>query len=156
MYFGIYCSGCDTTKYTKAKDGKLLPRTSNWFVNKSHNDKSQGEVSSYVSTNKSNPSTIVVKDDGKISQGIQTIKLSNTRPVNDTIRMNVSTWLIYDKSNPAATFNKFNVTFLDTAQWGGRALNNKGEDINSVGNVLDSAKGNLSDFTNKSHKRSDW
>ena len=70
--------------------------------------------------------------------------------------MNVSTWLIYDKSNPAATFNKFNVTFLDTAQWGGRALNNKGEDINSVGNVLDSAKGNLSDFTNKSHKRSDW
>jgi len=156
VYFGIYCSGCDTTKYTKAKDGKLLPRTSNWFVNKSHNDKSQGEVSSYVSTNKSNPSTIVVKDDGKISQGIQTIKLSNTRPVNDTIRMNVSTWLIYDKSNPAATFNKFNVTFLDTAQWGGRALNNKGEDINSVGNVLDSAKGNLSDFTNKSHKRSDW
>ncbi|MBC2883044.1 hypothetical protein H7R39_07230 [Campylobacter sp. Marseille-Q3452] len=150
VYFGIYCKNCKKDTYTLAK-GTSLPSISDWYLNGSHVDSSYGSVSEYKP--KSATVSLTSKD---ISNGIQTLTLSDTQAETTEIEMVASKWLIYNKTDDLATSNKFSVTFFDRPKWGGRALNQKGEKITNPGKVLDTNEGDLNGYSEKPSKRSDW
>ena len=107
VYFGIYCKNCKKDTYTLAK-GTSLPSISDWYLNGSHVDSSYGSVSEYKP--KSATVSLTSKD---ISNGIQTLTLSDTQAETTEIEMVASKWLIYNKTDDLATSNKFSVTFFD-------------------------------------------
>lgn len=155
VYYAIFCKGCNTTKYTKITNVSP-PQTNNWFVNKTHKD-IQGEVIEYKSAN-FNDGTTKIKPQGTITNGVEIVNLESTfAPKEDVIKMNVSSWLLYNQINPLATTNDFNVKFFNIATgWGGQSLDKDGKDV-GVGKVIsgekfDSGKG-ISERTNK---RLDW
>ena len=150
VYFGIYCKNCKKDTYTLAK-GTSLPSISDWYLNGSHVDSSYGSVSEYKP--KSATVSLTSKD---ISNGIQTLTLSDTQAETTEIEMVASKWLIYNKTDDLATSNKFSVTFFDRPKWGGRALDQKGEKITNPGKVLDTNEGDLNGYSEKPSKRSDW
>jgi hypothetical protein len=150
VYFGVYCKNCDKNTYTIAK-GSFLPSTSSWFLNESHVDSSYGLVSQYKP--KSASVSLTSKN---IIKGVQMLTLSDTVAETTYVEMYASSWLIYNKTDPLATFNKFRVTFFDKPNWGGEAIGEDGKEVKNPGKVLDSKDGDLSGYSQKTNRRSDW
>ena len=151
VYFGVYCNACDKTTYTLA-NGQTLPSVTNWFTNESHIDNTYGQVNAYVQSSGAGTVTITPQ---AIVNGVQVLTLSDTQAELVDIDMQASSWLIYNKTDPAATVNRVQVNFFDRPRWGGQALGQKGGNLNSPGNVLDTEDGSLN-YSIKTNKRSDW
>nr|WP_314179179.1 hypothetical protein [uncultured Campylobacter sp.] len=151
VYFGVYCNACDKTIYTLA-NGQTLPSVTNWFTNESHIDNTYGQVNAYVQSSGAGTVTITPQT---IANGVQILTLSDTQAELVDIDMQASSWLIYNKTNAAATVNRFQVNFFDRPRWGGQALGQKGNNLNGPGNVLDTEDGSLN-YSIKTNKRSDW
>ena len=151
VYFGVYCNACDKTTYTLA-NGQTLPSVTNWFTNDSHADNTYGQVNAYVQSSGAGTVTITPQT---IANGVQVLTLSDTQAELVDIDMQASSWLIYNKTDPAATVNRFQVNFFDRPRWGGQALGQKGNNLNGPGNVLDTEDGSLN-YSIKTNKRSDW
>lgn len=151
VYFGVYCNACDKTIYTLA-NGQTLPSVTNWFTNDSHADNTYGQVNAYVQSSGAGTVTITPQ---AIANGVQVLTLSDTQAELVDIDMQASSWLIYNKTDPAATVNRFQVNFFDRPRWGGQALGQKGNNLNGPGNVLDTEDGSLN-YSIKTNKRSDW
>ena len=151
VYFGVYCNACDKTTYTLA-NGQTLPSVTNWFTNDSHADNTYGQVNAYVQSSGAGTVTITPQ---AIANGVQVLTLSDTQAELVDIDMQASSWLIYNKTDPAAMVNRFQVNFFDRPRWGGQALGQKGNNLNGPGNVLDTEDGSLN-YSIKTNKRSDW
>jgi hypothetical protein len=151
VYFGVYCNACDKTTYTLA-NGQTLPSVTNWFTNDSHADNTYGQVNAYVQSSGAGTVTITPQ---AIVNGVQVLTLSDTQAELVDIDMQASSWLIYNKTDPAATVNRFQVNFFDRPRWGGQALGQEGNNLNGPGNVLDTEDGSLN-YSIKTNKRSDW
>ena len=151
VYFGVYCNACDKTTYTLA-NGQTLPSVTNWFTNESHIDNTYGQVNAYVQSSGAGTVTITPQ---AIVNGVQVLTLSDTQAELVDIDMQASSWLIYNKTDPAATVNRFQVNFFDRPRWGGQALGQEGNNLNGPGNVLDTEDGSLN-YSIKTNKRSDW
>ena len=151
VYFGVYCNACDKATYALA-NGQTLPSVTNWFTNESHIDNTYGQVNAYVQSSGAGTVTITPQN---IVNGVQVLTLSNTQAELVDIDMQASSWLIYNKTDPAATVNRFQVNFFDRPRWGGQALGQKGDNLNGPGNVLDTEDGSLN-YSIKTNKRSDW
>ncbi|WP_276709480.1 hypothetical protein [Campylobacter rectus] len=150
VYFGVYCKKCVKNTYIVAK-GRSLPDAANWYLNESHIDSSYGLVNEYKP--QSTSVSLTPKD---ISNGVQTLTLSDTKAETTDIEMVASKWLIYNKTNNLAASNKFSVTFFDRPKWGGEARDKDGSKLNDPGKVLDSEDGDLDGYSKKTNKRSDW
>lgn len=152
IYYGIYCNGCSTTKYPLIATNNALPQANHWFKNTAHNNVIQGTHGVFT-----NAATTTVAATNAIVNGVESVRLSSTIAGADIVLMNGSSWLIFDPSNAAATANRFIVNFTsNNSSWGGRALNEKGNDV-GVGNVVGAdGQGKLNNIVNKPSKRLEW
>lgn len=152
IYYGIYCNGCSTIKYPLIATNNALPQANRWFKNTAHNNIIQGTHGTFA-----NAATTTVTATNAIVNGVESVRLSSTIAGTDIVSMNGSSWLIFDPSNAAATANRFIVNFTsNNSSWGGRALNEKGNDV-GVGNVVGAdGQGKLNDIVNKPSKRLEW
>ncbi|WP_170018461.1 hypothetical protein [Campylobacter sp. RM16190] len=150
VYFGVYCNLCDTDKYTIAKNAELFPDQTNWFVNKEHDDINMGEVKNY----KPNSPSTNVSVTKSVQDGIEKIFLSSSIPGSDTIKMEASSWLLFNQVDKNAKTNDFIVEFTDGTVWGGQSLNKKGENKAGVGSVIGGSK--LEDIPSQTNRRLEW
>ncbi|WP_169974851.1 hypothetical protein [Campylobacter sp. RM16191] len=150
VYFGVYCNLCDTDKYTIAKNAELFPDQTNWFVNKEHDDINMGEVKNY----KPNSPSTNVSVTKSVQDGIEKIFLSSSIPGSDTIKMEASSWLLFNQVDSNAKTNDFIVEFTDGTVWGGQSLNKAGENKAGVGSVIGGSK--LEDIPSQTNRRLEW
>ena len=128
IYYEIYCSGtvlgnvCDTT---------LLPNSPNlsnsddprWFINASH-IASSGNVG--VVSQKGDNVITALPATGVSTASVQ-LSYDETKgfPYKTTMQNSASTWLIYNKYNPAAATNEFQIEFLNaSSNWAGQTETN--------------------------------
>jgi hypothetical protein len=155
IFYGVYCNGCNTTTYPLAA-GDALPQTTNWFVNKAHQNINQGTHGTF-----SHAATTTIASTGPIVNGQEPINLSSTIIGTDIIHMQASSWLIYDPTSATATTNRFTVIFIDpsTMSWGGKALNKDQKDV-GVGNVVGSeiieGEVKINDLSEKPSNKLSW
>ena len=150
VYFGVYCNLCDTDKYTIAKTADLFPDQANWFVNADHDSTDMGQVKSY----KPNSPSTNVSVTKSVQDGIEKIFLSSSIPGSDTIKMEASSWLLFNQVDKDAKTNDFIVEFTDGTVWGGQSLNKEGENKVGVGSVVGGSK--LDDIPSQTNRRLEW
>jgi len=118
IYYEVYCSGvdCNTTLLQNGVDSNTTddPR---WFVNTRH-------------TNAFGSAGVITQRGNSIVSGTTTtgnhldssfILYDGTRgyPYKTTMNTSSSNWLIYNRYNPNATTNSFNVEFTRDGSWAG-------------------------------------
>lgn len=132
VYFGIYCNLCDKDKYAIAKNAKSFPDQINWFINEKHDNANLGQVKSYTPNSKYTQLSII----SPITKGVEVINLSSSEPGSDTIKMEASSWLLFNEIDNNAKTNDFIVNFTDSEAWGGQSLNKKGKNTEGVGSIV--------------------
>ncbi|WP_173031282.1 hypothetical protein [Campylobacter sp. CCUG 57310] len=164
VYYGIFCNGCnpaaEPNRYPLVNaTSQTLPQTTSWFINTAHTA-IQGRVTAYqptLNTTTVTPDTTTPT----IKNGIEQIRLSSTAaPAEDTIRMSVPQWLLFNPVDVTALTNNFNVKFYgNVIRWGGRSLNKDKQEV-GVGKIVGGGQGDMSDrfdnISEKTNKRLNW
>ena len=163
IYYGVYCNGCDESKFMLQKPGTSgrwseFADTHSWYVNPLHSS-AYGKVKDYTYTNKN---SITVEDTTKRTlpvDGISYIFVSNPRAVIDVAKMHTEEWLIYNEFNKEAKTNDFTLRFLvPNGEWAGKVLKNNSQQDKTdtaVGNVV-GAEENFKDLSDKTNRRISW
>ncbi len=156
IYYGVYCNGCDESKFMLQKPGSSarweeFAGTHSWYVNPLH-DASYGNVDSYSFSNHT------MRDTAKetaLSDGISYIYVKNDRAVTDIAKMHTKNWLIYNEFDKDAATNDFTVRFLvPNGDWAGKTLKS-GSSKGDVGNVI-GGENNFNDLSDKTNRRISW
>ena len=156
IYYGVYCNGCDESKFMLQKPGSSarweeFAGTHSWYVNPLH-DASYGNVDSYTFSNHT------MRDTAKetaLSDGISYIYVKNDRAVTDIAKMHTKNWLIYNEFDKDAATNDFTVRFLvPNGDWAGKTLKS-GSSKGDVGNVI-GGENNFNDLSDKTNRRISW
>lgn len=156
IYYGVYCNGCDESKFMLQKPGSSarweeFAGTHSWYVNPLH-DASYGNVDSY---DFSNHTTRDTAKETALSDGISYIYVKNDRAVTDIAKMNTENWLIYNEFDKDAATNDFTVRFLvPNGDWAGKTLKS-GSSKGDVGNVV-GGENNFNDLSDKTNRRISW
>ena len=163
IYYGVYCNGCDESKFMLQKPGASgrwseFADTHSWYVNPLHSS-AYGEVNNYTYTNENSRT---VEDTTKRTSpvdGISYIFVSNPRAVTDVAKMHTEEWLIYNEFNKEAKTNDFTLRFLvPNGEWAGKVLKNNSQQDKTdtaVGNVV-GAEENFKDLSDKTNRRISW
>ena len=156
IYYGVYCNGCDESKFMLQKPGSSarweeFAGTHSWYVNPLH-DAGYGNVDSYSFSNHT------MRDTAKetaLSDGISYIYVKNDRAVTDIAKMHTNNWLIYNEFDKDAATNDFTVRFLvPNGDWAGKTLKS-GSGKGDVGNVI-GGENNFNDLSDKTNRRISW
>ena len=156
IYYGVYCNGCDESKFMLQKPGASerwseLAGTHSWYINPLHSS-AYGDVGKYEFLNKT------IRDNSKetaLSNGVSYIFVKNKRAVTDVTKMHTDDWLIYNEFDKDAKTNDFNLRFLvPDGDWAGKTLG-KNSNSGDVGNVL-GAEGNFTDISKNTNRRISW
>ncbi|WP_149720302.1 hypothetical protein [Campylobacter concisus] len=156
IYYGVYCNGCDESKFMLQKPGSSarweeFAGTHSWYVNPLH-DASYGNVDSY---DFSNHTTRDTAKETALSDGISYIYVKNDRAVTDIAKMHTKNWLIYNEFDKDAATNDFTVRFLvPNGDWAGKTLKS-GSSKGDVGNVI-GGENNFNDLSDKTNRRISW
>ena len=156
IYYGVYCNGCDESKFMLQKLGSSarweeFAGTHSWYVNPLH-DASYGNVDSYTF---SNHTTRDAAKETALSDGISYIYVKNDRAVTDIAKMHTKNWLIYNEFDKDAATNDFTVRFLvPNGDWAGKTLKS-GSGKGDVGNVI-GGENNFNDLSDKTNRRISW
>ena len=156
IYYGVYCNGCDESKFMLQKLGSSarweeFAGTHSWYVNPLH-DASYGNVDSYTF---SNHTTRDAAKETALSDGISYIYVKNDRAVTDIAKMHTKNWLIYNEFDKDAATNDFTVRFLvPNGDWAGKTLKS-GSSKGDVGNVI-GGENNFNDLSDKTNRRISW
>ena len=156
IYYGVYCNGCDESKFMLQKPGSSarweeFAGTHSWYVNPLH-DASYGNVDSYDFSNHTTRDTAKEK---ALSDGISYIYVKNDRAVTDIAKMHTENWLIYNEFDKDAATNDFTVRFLvPNGDWAGKTLKS-GSGKGDVGNVI-GGENNFNDLSDKTNRRISW
>jgi len=127
IYFESFCFGtdslgvdCNLTLLNTVSPNKRRVDDTRWFINEDHNPVNAGEVGLVIEKNSLANITSTVVTSTNPSK--RTLTYSGTSfPYKTTMENNASSWLIYDRDNPTATRNKFDVEFEDgTIGWSGQ------------------------------------
>ena len=163
IYYGVYCNGCDESKFMLQKPGTSgrwseFADTHSWYVNPLHSS-AYGKVKDYTYTNENSRT---VEDTTKRTSpvdGISYIFVSNPRAVTDVAKMHTEDWLIYNEFNKDAKTNDFTLKFLvPNGEWAGKVLKNNSQQDKTdtaVGNVV-GAEENFKDLSDKTNRRISW
>lgn len=128
-YYGIYCQECDKAQYD-LDTFISIPLQPLWLVNERHNQLSpDGNISSYESIGSGIKNTMTIPSTRQSSTamtlGRERLEFRSDTPGIDTIKMNMSPWLVYIQdptsmmTNPNDANITFNVQFYDQSEWGG-------------------------------------
>ena len=156
IYYGVYCNGCDESKFMLQKPGSSarweeFAGTHSWYVNPLH-DASYGNVDSYSFSNHTTRDTA---KETALSDGISYIYVKNDRAVTDIAKMHTKNWLIYNEFDKDAATNDFTVRFLvPNGDWAGKTLKS-GSSKGDVGNVI-GGENNFNDLSDKTNRRISW
>ena len=156
IYYGVYCNGCDESKFMLQKLGSSarweeFAGTHSWYVNPLH-DASYGNVDSYSFSNHTTRDTA---KETALSDGISYIYVKNDRAVTDIAKMHTKNWLIYNEFDKDAATNDFTVRFLvPNGDWAGKTLKS-GSSKGDVGNVI-GGENNFNDLSDKTNRRISW
>ena len=156
IYYGVYCNGCDESKFMLQKPGSSarweeFAGTHSWYVNPLH-DASYGNVDSYSFSNHTTRDTA---KETALSDGISYIYVKNDRAVTDIAKMHTKNWLIYNEFDKDAATNDFTVRFLvPNGDWAGKTLKS-GSGKGDVGNVI-GGENNFNDLSDKTNRRISW
>ena len=156
IYYGVYCNGCDESKFMLQKPGSRarweeFAGTHSWYVNPLH-DASYGNVDSYSF---SNHTTRDIAKETALSDGVSYIYVKNDRAVTDIAKMNTEGWLIYNEFDKDAATNDFTLKFLvPNGDWAGKTLKS-GSSKGDVGNVI-GGENNFNDLSDKTNRRISW
>ena len=156
IYYGVYCNGCDESKFMLQKPGSSarweeFAGTHSWYVNPLH-DASYGNVDSY---DFSNHTMRDIAKETALSDGISYIYVKNDRAVTDIAKMHTKNWLIYNEFDKDAATNDFTVRFLvPNGDWAGKTLKS-GSNKGDVGNVI-GGENNFNDLSDKTNRRISW
>lgn len=156
IYYGVYCNGCDESKFMLQKPGSSsrweeFAGTHSWYVNPLH-DASYGNVDSYSFSNHTTRDTA---KETALSDGVSYIYVKNNRAVTDIAKMHTNNWLIYNEFDKDAATNDFTVRFLvPNGDWAGKTLKS-GSGKGDVGNVI-GGENNFNDLSDKTNRRISW
>ena len=156
IYYGVYCNGCDESKFMLQKPGSSarweeFAGTHSWYVNPLH-DASYGNVDSYEFSNHTTRDTA---KETALSDGVSYIYVKNDRAVTDIAKMHTENWLIYNEFDKDAATNDFTVRFLvPNGDWAGKTLKS-GSSKGDVGNVI-GGENNFNDLSDKTNRRISW
>ena len=156
IYYGVYCNGCDESKFMLQKPGSSarweeFAGTHSWYVNPLH-DASYGNVDSYSFSNHTTRDTA---KETALSDGVSYIYVKNDRAVTDIAKMHTKNWLIYNEFDKDAATNDFTVRFLvPNGDWAGKTLKS-GSSKGDVGNVI-GGENNFNDLSDKTNRRISW
>ena len=156
IYYGVYCNGCDESKFMLQKPGSSarweeFAGTHSWYVNPLH-DASYGNVDSYSFSNHTTRDTA---KETALSDGVSYIYVKNDRAVTDIAKMHTENWLIYNEFDKDAATNDFTVRFLvPNGDWAGKTLKS-GSSKGDVGNVV-GGENNFNDLSDKTNRRISW
>ena len=156
IYYGVYCNGCDESKFMLQKPGSSarweeFAGTHSWYVNPLH-DASYGNVDSYTFSNHTTRDTA---KETALSDGISYIYVKNDRAVTDIAKMHTKNWLIYNEFDKDAATNDFTLKFLvPNGDWAGKTLKS-GSGKGDVGNVI-GGENNFNDLSDKTNRRISW
>nr|WP_315519946.1 hypothetical protein [uncultured Campylobacter sp.] len=159
IYYGVYCNGCDESKFMLQKPGSTarweeFAGAHSWYVNPLH-DSAYGKVKDYTYTNESSRT---VEDKSKRTSpadGISYIFVSNPKAVTDVAKMDAENWLIYNEFDKDAATNDFTLRFLvPNGDWAGKTLKS-GSNKGNVGNVV-GGENNFNDLSDKTNRRISW
>lgn len=128
-YYGVYCQECDKAQYD-LDTFMSIPLQPLWLVNERHNQLSpDGNISSYESVGSGIKNTMTIPSTRQSSTamtlGRERLEFRSNTPGIDTIKMNMSPWLVYIQdptsmvTNPNNANITFNVQFYDQSEWGG-------------------------------------
>jgi len=156
IYYGVYCNGCDESKFMLQKPGSSarweeFAGTHSWYVNPLH-DASYGNVDRYEFSNHTMRDTT---KETALSDGISYIYVKNDRAVTDIAKMKTENWLIYNEFDKDAATNDFTLKFLvPNGDWAGKTLKS-GSNKGDVGNVV-GGENNFNDLSDKTNRRISW
>lgn len=156
IYYGVYCNGCDESKFMLQKPGSSarweeFAGTHSWYVNPLH-DASYGNVDRYEFSNHTMRDTT---KETALSDGISYIYVKNNRAVTDIAKMHTENWLIYNEFDKDAATNDFTLKFLvPNGDWAGKTLKS-GSNKGDVGNVV-GGENNFNDLSDKTNRRISW
>ena len=156
IYYGVYCNGCDESKFMLQKPGSSarweeFAGTHSWYINPLH-DASYGNVDSYSFSNHTMRDTT---KETALSDGISYIYVKNDRAVTDITKMHTKNWLIYNEFDKDAATNDFTLKFLvPNGDWAGKTLKS-GSNKGDVGNVV-GGENNFNDLSDKTNRRISW
>ncbi|MDR1976414.1 MAG: hypothetical protein LBQ18_05430 [Campylobacteraceae bacterium] len=146
--YELFCesSGCNRSDYGISLSDVNMG-TSTFYLNKRHNSTDQGRINGYTSVGGGTNVGGVPAPVGGID-GITLTNNSGSTPYADTIYTRPNTWLVHDKSNPAATRFSFTVKFIGgPGEWAGKGESRAG---NVTGGVINAIPGN------KTKTKADW
>ncbi len=114
MYYEIYCKDCNKSRYSLANGLESIDSIY-WYINNiSHSLELQGNYKNAISTN-----GIIISN-----ETLKSMKLSLgslTAPHHDKIKLEPSSWLIYDKFKLLQKYSSFGVSFTSSSNtWGGK------------------------------------
>lgn len=127
--YEVYCNGCVQADFNIT--GAQSPFSLNWYQNMLHASTVLGSVFQFTKIGtttiaNSNLSTI----DANGSDTTHTLT-NATAPYTDRIRMQPSTWLVFNPFNTNATTNDFNVKFITQGNWAGQGSLGRTVDVNA-------------------------
>lgn len=154
MRYEVYCGvGCSTSTYGITSSGSN-PSYAYWYINNMHNSSIFGNMTSIKEQKASggisiNPSTSVSMVNGK-----EDIVLTHGNPPHaDDVRIFTQDWLVHDKYNGFATYNKFNVEFIGAGGgWAGHGVINNETSVSDrdIGRVINT------NTSNRTKQKLDW
>lgn len=126
IYYEVYCDTANDGNKSLLQDGvnaKFIddPR---WFINTQHQTPRDGQINSVTQkgATKVTATNITTDNPSKVHLKYNSDK---NYPYKATMQINNSDWLIYNKYNPNATVNEFDVEFISpSGNWAGEAETN--------------------------------
>ncbi|MCD6172182.1 MAG: hypothetical protein J7J96_00145 [Sulfurimonas sp.] len=133
IYYEGYCYGTDT-KNVDCNTSLLLPfspslkRTddSRWYVNESHKATTDGNIGTVKQKTDNIVDVTNQNDDDSYNPATADLRYGTVAnpapygyPYKTTMENNASRWLIYNRDNPNATKNEFQVEFDEEGDWSG-------------------------------------
>ncbi len=137
LYYEAYCNASDS--FGVSCDKTLLPNGNaslysddpRWFKNTLHSPTTDGNISQV--TQKNGLGVVTASTLTQTNPDQTTLSYTQTNfPYNTTMDINSSSWLIYNKYNPNAQVNEFEVEFLQDGAWTGAHETNTTTTKNAV------------------------
>lgn len=119
IYYEAYCFGSTCNK-TLLNGFSTLKSTDDmrWFINNNHTSPNDGAVGTVTERGAANVGASAPSNANPATTNL-TYNTSQGYPYKTTMQNAASTWLIYNKDDPTATQNEFQVEFSSSSGWSG-------------------------------------
>jgi hypothetical protein len=140
IYYEFYCTGaCNVGAFAAnpaiSPIGLLSPDDVRWYTQALHNTALDGNATTTQARNAADDARFTRSIDVGAQTATYTYDGTRGYPYKATMELNASNWLIYNRYDPAAVVNDFEIEYYTTGRWGGQDQSNMSVDANTSTNV---------------------